>query len=98
MGEDADDMSNTGNHGVWHDRHMHELSNTANAKPRASSAGVAVVRKTRDGWRLLVLRAYGKWDFPKGTLEPDETPFQAVIRETGEEASITPTQSLASQY
>ncbi len=57
--------------------------------PRFLSAGVVVVRRTSDGWRLLILRAYGKWDFPKGMVEPDEMPLAAAIRETEEEASIT---------
>lgn len=57
--------------------------------PRFFSAGVAVVRMANNEWRLLILRAYGKWDFPKGMVEPDETPLQGAIRETAEEASIT---------
>lgn len=57
--------------------------------PRFFSAGVAVVRLANNEWRLLILRAYGKWDFPKGMVEPDETPLAAAIRETAEEASIT---------
>lgn len=59
------------------------------ARPAAFSAGVAVVRREHDGWRLLILRAYGKWDFPKGMVEPGEPPLHAAIRETAEEASIT---------
>ena len=50
---------------------------------------MVVVRRENAGWRLLVLRAYRNWDFPKGMLEPDETPLEAAIRETVEEASIT---------
>lgn len=57
--------------------------------PPAISAGVVVVRRENASWRLLVLRAYRNWDFPKGMLEPDETPLEAAIRETAEEASIT---------
>ena len=50
---------------------------------------MVVVRLENANWRLLVLRAYRNWDFPKGMLEPDETPLEAAIRETAEEASIT---------
>jgi 8-oxo-dGTP pyrophosphatase MutT (NUDIX family) len=60
-----------------------------NATPNAFSAGVVVVRREKDNWRLLVLRAYRNWDFPKGRVEPNETPLQAAIRETAEESSVT---------
>ena len=67
---------------------MDALQEPLHAKPTALSAGVVVVRREHDRWRLLILRAYSKWDFPKGMVEPDETPLQAAIRETAEEASI----------
>ena len=38
---------------------------------------------------MLVLRAYRNWDFPKGTVKPDEGPLDAAIRETAEEAAIS---------
>ena len=53
------------------------------------SAGVVVVRSSSDGWRLLVLRAYRNWDFPKGRVEPGESPLEAAIREMAEEAAIS---------
>jgi 8-oxo-dGTP pyrophosphatase MutT (NUDIX family) len=56
-------------------------------KPRLS-AGVAVARETDDGARLLLLRAYRNWDFPKGGVEPGEDPLAAAIRETREESGI----------
>lgn len=52
------------------------------------SAGVAVIRREDGDWRLLVLRCYQNWDFPKGGIEPGETPLQAAIRETEEEAGV----------
>ena len=52
------------------------------------SAGVVVVRETDDGARLLLLRAYRNWDFPKGQVEAAEDPLAAAIRETREEAGI----------
>lgn len=58
------------------------------SKP-AFSAGVVVVRREDSGWRVLVLRSYRNWDFPKGTVEPNETPLDAAVRETAEESSIT---------
>lgn len=52
------------------------------------SAGVVVVRRDAGGWRLLALRAYRNWDFPKGRVEPGEAPLAAAMRETAEEAGI----------
>ena len=59
------------------------------SRPSAFSAGVVVARRDGGGWRLLVLRAYRNWDFPKGMLEPGEAPLDAAIRETAEEAAIS---------
>lgn len=56
---------------------------------KAISAGVVVVRRAGAGWRLLLLRSWQNWDFPKGMLEPGETPFDAAVRETAEETGIT---------
>jgi 8-oxo-dGTP pyrophosphatase MutT (NUDIX family) len=55
---------------------------------RRLSAGVVVVRETNDGARLLLLRAYRDWDFPKGQVEPGEDALAAAIRETREETGI----------
>ncbi len=52
------------------------------------SAGVVVIRDTAEGTRYLLLRAYKHWDFPKGMVEPDETPFAAARREVQEETGI----------
>jgi 8-oxo-dGTP pyrophosphatase MutT (NUDIX family) len=52
------------------------------------SAGVVVLRDTQDGCRFLLLRAYSYWDFPKGAVEPGETPLQAAIREVQEETGL----------
>lgn len=53
------------------------------------SAGIVPVRREGDAWRWLLLRAYANWDFPKGTVEPGETPLAAALRETAEEAGLT---------
>jgi 8-oxo-dGTP pyrophosphatase MutT (NUDIX family) len=53
------------------------------------SAGVVPVRLEDSGWRLLLLRSYQNWDFPKGGVEAGETPLQAAIRETREEADLS---------
>jgi 8-oxo-dGTP pyrophosphatase MutT (NUDIX family) len=55
------------------------------------SAGVVVVRRMGggSGWRLLMLRAYKNWDFPKGIVEENEDPGNAAKREVQEETGIT---------
>jgi 8-oxo-dGTP pyrophosphatase MutT (NUDIX family) len=57
-------------------------------RPDERSAGVVVVRRAGPDWRLLVLRAYRNWDFPKGLIEPGEAPFAAAVREAREETGI----------
>lgn len=52
------------------------------------SAGVVVARRQRGNWRLLVLRAFNNWDFPKGLVEPGEDPIDTAKRETAEETGI----------
>lgn len=68
---------------------MPEPQAPTDPQPLAFSAGVAVARRDNGGWRLLVLRAYRNWDFPKGMVEPGEFPLDAAIRETAEEAAIS---------
>ena len=55
---------------------------------RILSAGVVVVRRVDDGWRVLLLRVYKYWDFPKGVVEAGEDPLTAAQREVLEETSI----------
>jgi 8-oxo-dGTP pyrophosphatase MutT (NUDIX family) len=52
------------------------------------SAGVVVVRRTGDGWRVLLLRVYNYWDFPKGRVEAGESAIDAARRETREETTL----------
>jgi 8-oxo-dGTP pyrophosphatase MutT (NUDIX family) len=54
--------------------------------PRA--AGTVVFRRTDRGVRLLVLRAYKNWDFPKGTVDPGEDDLSAAKREVREETGL----------
>ena len=53
------------------------------------SAGAVIVRETSAGYRFLMLRAFRHWDFPKGMVEPVESPLEAAVREVGEETTIT---------
>lgn len=57
-------------------------------KPKILSCGVVVVRRTDDGPRFLMLRAFRHWDFPKGLLERGETPKEAALREVREETTL----------
>jgi bis(5'-nucleosidyl)-tetraphosphatase len=59
------------------------------SQPSPRKAGVIVLRPQDDQWRCLLLRAYRNWGFPKGQIEPGETPLQAAVREVEEETAIT---------
>ena len=52
------------------------------------SCGVVIARRSDDGWKTLLLRAYHHWDFPKGVQEPGESPLETAIREVCEETGI----------
>ena len=56
------------------------------ASPRA--AGAVVFRRTERGIRLLVLRAFKNWDFPKGMVEPGEDQLATARREVAEETGL----------
>lgn len=53
------------------------------------SAGVVPLRRTPQGWRMLVLRAYKNWDFPKGVVNPGEDALDAAKREATEETGLS---------
>jgi 8-oxo-dGTP pyrophosphatase MutT (NUDIX family) len=57
-----------------------------NSPPRA--AGAVVFRRTDHGVRLLVLRAYKNWDFPKGLVEEGEDQLDCARREVREETGL----------
>ncbi len=56
---------------------------------RKRSAGVVVLRRVPGDWRVLLLRAFRNWDFPKGLIEAEEDPLTAAIREAREETGLT---------
>lgn len=63
---------------------------TTNHLPqRKLSAGVVIVRRPDEAWRVLCLRAFRHWDFPKGLVEDREDPLAAAIREAEEETGLT---------
>jgi 8-oxo-dGTP pyrophosphatase MutT (NUDIX family) len=53
------------------------------------AAGAVVFRRTERGIRLLVLRAYKNWDFPKGMVDPGEEQLDAARREVAEETGLS---------
>jgi 8-oxo-dGTP pyrophosphatase MutT (NUDIX family) len=55
---------------------------------RILSAGVVVLRRVDDEWRVLLLRAYQNWDCPKGVVEAGEDPLATARREAREETGI----------
>ncbi|MCU0897102.1 MAG: bis(5'-nucleosyl)-tetraphosphatase [Burkholderiales bacterium] len=57
--------------------------------PRKRAAGIVVLRHDAAGWRVLLLRAFRNWDFPKGLVEAGESPIEAARRETCEETGLT---------
>jgi 8-oxo-dGTP pyrophosphatase MutT (NUDIX family) len=57
-------------------------------KPASRAAGAVVFRRSESGIRLLLLRAYKNWDFPKGLVEPGENELDAAKREVREETGL----------
>jgi bis(5'-nucleosidyl)-tetraphosphatase len=53
------------------------------------SAGIVILNWQQNHHKYLLLRAYNYWDFPKGMVEPGETPLDGAIREVQEETEIT---------
>ena len=55
---------------------------------REVSAGGVVFRRTPDGPEFALIRAHGRWGFPKGNIEKDETPEVTALREIAEETGL----------
>jgi len=51
-------------------------------------AGIIVVRKFNNKWKVLGLKKGNIYDIPKGGVDAGESTLQAAIRETQEEAGI----------
>ena len=58
-------------------------------KRQIRAAGAVVFRRTPNGIKLLVLRAYNNWDFPKGLVEHGEDQLSAAKREVKEETGLS---------
>ena len=59
------------------------------AEMSKTSAGIVVIRRFDDSFKVLCLKKKKKFDITKGLIEPGESPINAAIRETAEEAGIT---------
>lgn len=59
------------------------------AKKEVSAGGVVFRRQPESAPVFLLIRdSYGHWGFPKGHLEPNESPATAAARETTEETGL----------
>ena len=56
---------------------------------KKQSAGIVIIRYQDGNPKVLFMRSYSYWDFPKGGVEDNENKFNAAIREVQEEAGIT---------
>ena len=56
---------------------------------KEQSAGIIVIRQDGSDKKILLMKSYDFWDFPKGGIEQDENKLQAAIREVKEETGIT---------
>ncbi len=61
---------------------------SANAREETSAGGVVVRLDEGQPLFLLIRDSYKNWGFPKGHLEPGETPRAAALREVSEETGL----------
>lgn len=57
--------------------------------PKVLSAGLVVVHLDGSRYRLLAVRTYDGWDFPKTHVAEGEDPLQAALRATRESTGLT---------
>ena len=60
-----------------------------NRVAKLPGAGIVIVRRFNQHWRVLGLSLNDVLDIPKGVIESGEKPLQTAIRETQEEAGLT---------
>jgi ADP-ribose pyrophosphatase YjhB (NUDIX family) len=52
------------------------------------SAGIVVVHSDGERYRLLAVRAFNSWDFPRAPVSDGEDPLQAAMRVTSETTGL----------
>ncbi len=57
-------------------------------RPNEISSGGVVFRRSADGVEICLVNDGRYWGFPKGLIEPGETPEVAALREISEETGI----------
>ncbi len=57
-------------------------------RPNEISSGGVLVRRSPDGYEFCLVSDGRYWGFPKGHIEPGETPEVAAMREISEETGI----------
>ena len=57
-------------------------------RPNEISSGGVVVRRCPDGYQVCLVSDGRYWGFPKGHIEPGESPEAAALREISEETGI----------
>ena len=57
-------------------------------RPNEISSGGVVARRSPDGYEVCLVNDGRYWGFPKGRIEPGETPETAAMREIYEETGI----------
>jgi 8-oxo-dGTP pyrophosphatase MutT (NUDIX family) len=62
-------------------------------RPNEISSGGVVVRRSSQGYEVCLVNDGKYWGFPKGHIEPGETPEVAAMREISEETGL-PLESL----
>jgi 8-oxo-dGTP pyrophosphatase MutT (NUDIX family) len=58
-------------------------------KQTSLSSGAIPLKKVGGEWRVLLLRSFKYWDFPKGMVEEGEDPLEAAKREVQEETGLS---------
>ncbi len=58
------------------------------ARKEYSSGGVVIKKRAKGISVLLIKDSYGRWTWPKGNIEPRESPLDAAAREIAEEVGL----------